>query len=416
MATDIVSSLFGTTPEMYQAAQRQAAQQQALEMAKLDSFQRATAGLQMAGYDLGQGIGGALGVQDPQLQMAARTQELLKTVNPNNPDSLAKAAQIAAQFSPQLAVALADKATKLMGDLTKQAQESAAATASLAGAKEKEFSISDLGRGQKLAETAKYTPESIVAALQSKDLSKLIAIDKLNKPSTDFVAKAVELGFGDKPTYGAYTPQQAAAVNKALFERDIAKAGATAAVTRIDLGSAIEKVYSSQDAEGRAKAWTAAGEAYKEGNSTLHLLDNFEQTAKSGYTGAGSDAKLALSKALGAVGVPISSKATDTEISNALSSQLVQKIAKVFPGSQSNKELAELLKSKPNISQELPTILRLIDNMRMEIKPKQMTYEQLAKLPEKERIAANPNIIEVENANKLRRLRELEAKAAAGGQ
>lgn len=268
MATDIVSSLFGTTPEMYQAAQRQQAQQQALEMAKLDPFQRATAGLQMAGYDLGQGIGGAMGIQDPQLQVVARTQELLKTVNPNNPDSLAKAAQIAAQFNPQLASALADKATKLMGDLTKQAQESAAATASLAGAKEKEFSMSDLGRGQKLAETGKFTPESIVAALQAKDLSKLVPVDKMTKPTADFVAKAVELGFGDKASYGQYSSDQVKAINTALFDEDIKKKAAGAAVTRVSVDVKGEeefiKTLGGIEAKRVGDALTARDNAIKE--------------------------------------------------------------------------------------------------------------------------------------------------------
>lgn len=88
MADNIVSSLFGMTPEMYQAAQRQQAQQQALQMAKLDPFERATAGLQMADYDLGQGIGGAMGIQDPQLQMIAKRQSLLKGINFNDPASM----------------------------------------------------------------------------------------------------------------------------------------------------------------------------------------------------------------------------------------------------------------------------------------------------------------------------------------
>lgn len=248
MATDIVQGLFGMTPESYQLQQQAAAREQAMQFAQMDPFQRAAYGTFLGGSQLGGAIGGALGAQDPQLQMIARQQELLKTVNPNDPDSLAKAAQAAARFNPQLAVALSDKATALMGAMTKQAQESAAATSSLATAKEKEFSISEQGRGQKLAETGKYTPESIVTALRDKDFSKLVAIDKMTKPAADFISKAVELGFGDKPTYGAYTPTQAAAINKAIFDEDIKKKTAGAAyinvpVSLVDKESNLRKDY-----------------------------------------------------------------------------------------------------------------------------------------------------------------------------
>lgn len=416
MATDI-AGLFGMTPESYQLAQEQQAQQQAAQYAGMNPFQQANYGLFMGGRQLGGAIGQALGAQDPMLQQISQQQALLKSLDLSDPEAVKKAIPAAAAINPQLAAGLLNKYQEMQAAQAEQMQKIAAAKSSLATAGQKAFEISPEGKGLKLAEQGKYTPESIVAAIQpdgTTDISKLVAIDKLAKPASDFVAKAVELGFGDKPSYGAYKPEQVQAINKAIFEEDIKKKAASAAVTRIDLGTAIQEIYGKEGAQARSKAWETAGTAYTEGKGTLNLLDTFEQTAKAGFTGTGSDAKLALSKALNAMGVPISSKATDTEITNALSSQLVQKIAKVFPGSQSNKELAELLKSKPNAAQELPTILRLIDRMRMEIQPKLMTYEQLAKLPEKERATANANIIEGEMMDKLKRLRELEAKAAGG--
>ena len=411
MATDI-SGLFGMTPESYQLAQEKQAQEQALQYAGMNPFQQANYGLFMGGRQLGGALGQALGAQDPMLQMISQQQALLRTVNPNDPASLMEAAQKASAINPQLAMGLAAKAQELKTSMTEQMQKAAAAQSNLASAAKAAWEIGDQGKAMKLLETAKYTPESVAAYIKGE--GDLVPVDKLAKPASDFVAKAVELGFGDKPSYGAYKPEQVQAINKAIFEEDIKKKAAGAAATRIDLGTAIQEIYGKEGAKERSKAWEEAGKAYTEGKSTLGLLDTFEKTAKAGFTGTGADAKLALSKTLNALGVPISVKATDTEISNALSSQLVQKIAKVFPGSQSNKELAELLKSKPNISQELPTILRLIERMRMEIQPKLMTYEQLAKLPEKDRATANPNIIEGEMMDKLKRLRELEAKAAGG--
>lgn len=113
MATDIVSSLFGTTPEMYQAAQRQQAQQQALQMAQLDPFQRATAGLQMAGYDLGQGVGGALGVQDPQLQKVSTVNALAKQFDLTNPEGMIQAADSVKSIYPDVAMQLISQAQNI---------------------------------------------------------------------------------------------------------------------------------------------------------------------------------------------------------------------------------------------------------------------------------------------------------------
>lgn len=295
MADNVVQSLFGTTPEMYQAAQQQQARQNAIAMAQLDPMQRAVAGLNLAGYNLGQGIGGALGAQDPQLQMIARTQELLKTVNPNDPNSLAQAAQQAAQFSPQLASALASQATSLMGAMTKQAQESAAAEASLGSAKKAAFEVSDVGRGQKLAETGKYTPESIATAIANKDLSQLVPIDKMVKPQADFIAKAVELGFGDKPTYGSYTPQQTKAINAAIYQDDINKKAAGAAITKITMTQ--EGAFAAARGKEQAALIQEATANALNARNTLNTIESMKEKNTTGRLYSGPQANVTLETA-----------------------------------------------------------------------------------------------------------------------
>ena len=403
MATDIVQGLFGLTPEAYQAEQDRQAQAQAYKFAQLSPMQQASYGIALGANQLGGAIGQALGAQDPMLQMISQQQSLLREVNPNDINSLTQAAQKASAFSPQLAMSLADRAKALQAAQVEAESKAASAASALSTASKNAFEMSDIGRAQKLAETAKYTPESITEAITNKDLSKLVPVDKMTKPNADFIAKAVELGFGDKAKYGDYTSAQVGAINKALFNEDISKKAAGATAIRIPLGEAMEKAFLVKDREEAAKAWAQAGEAYTAGNQTLSLLNTFEKTAQSGFTGAGSDAKLALSKGLGALGVQLSPRASDTEISNALSSQLVQQIAKVFPGSQSNKELGEL-----------PTILRLIDKMRTEIQSKNITYEQGSALSEQERSKFNPKIAEVQNFNKLNRYKELVNKYNSG--
>lgn len=414
MATDIVQSLFGVTPESYQEAQRQRAQAQAVQMAQLDPMQRAVADIRSGGYNLAQGLGGIMGAQDPMLQQISMQQDLLKTVNFNDPDSIAKAAQAATAFNPQLAAKLADMATGLMGKMVTQAKESAAATSSLASAKKAEFEVSDIGRGQALVEKGLYTPESVVQAIQSKDLSKLEKIDKLAKPATDFIAKAVELGFGDKATYGAYSPDQVKAINKAIFDEDIAKKAAGAQAIRVDLGSALEKIYLATDREESAKRWGEAGKAYEVTIPLLNQLDQVEKALPNAFTGAFAEPKLALSKALGGFGVNIGTRASDTEYINAISSKVVQQIARVFPGSLAVKELDQLVKSKFNVAQEAPTILRLLGQIRDEMKAQTITYEKGSKLPEKERTSFNTSLAIGQNMKQINRYRELENKYRSG--
>lgn len=414
MATDIVQSLFGVTPESYQLQQQAAAKEQAAQFAKMDPFERAAYGTFLGANQLGGAIGGVLGAQDPMLRQVALQQDLLKSVNFNDPDSIAKAAQTATSFNPQLAAKLADMATGLMGKMVTQAKESAAATSSLASAKKAEFEVSDVGRGQKIAETGKYTPESIVEAIKTKDLGKLVPVDKMAKPATDFIAKAVELGFGDKATYGAYTPDQVKAINKAIFDEDIAKKAAGAQAIRVDLGSALEKVYLTKDREEAAKRWSEAGKAYEATIPLLNQLDQVEKALPNAFTGAFAEPKLALSKVLGGFGVNIGTRASDTEYINAISSKVVQQIARVFPGSLAVKELDQLVKSKFNVAQEAPTILRLLGQIRDEMKAQAVTYEQGSKLSEKDRTSFNTSLAVGQNMKKINRYRELENKYRSG--
>ena len=179
---------------------------------------------------------------------------------------------------------------------------------------------------------------------------------------------------------------------------------------KIPLGDVLDKVYLSEDRKESAKNWGLAGEAYKLTVPMIDKLNKVESTIGNAFTGAGADAKLSIAKGLSAVGVKISDKATDTEIANAISAQIVQQIAKVFPGSQSNKELEQLVKSKFNVQQELPTILRLIRQARDEMLSQKITYEQGAKLPDSERTKFNANLAQGQNYMKIQQYRDIMEK------
>jgi hypothetical protein len=113
MAASDILGLF-TTPEQYQLSQDAAARERAVSYANLDPKAKASYGFYRAGQQLANTIGGALGGQDPQLQLIARTQQLAQSANLADPASLeAVAQQLANIGNMPLAINYADRAKAL---------------------------------------------------------------------------------------------------------------------------------------------------------------------------------------------------------------------------------------------------------------------------------------------------------------
>lgn len=116
MASDILG-LF-TTPEQYQQNQLAQFQNRAATEVQLNPFQQAALGARTAGYQLGQGIGSALGGQDPQLQLIARRQQLASQLDQTDPTSFLRVAKLAAQSGdPQFAMAIADAGRQMQASM-----------------------------------------------------------------------------------------------------------------------------------------------------------------------------------------------------------------------------------------------------------------------------------------------------------
>ena len=411
--TSMIAGLF-SSPDQYQLQQNELAQQRAFQMAQLSPEQAARANIQAGFQRIGQGIGGAMGAEDPQLKLIAARQQVMRQIDQTNPESIMKGAQMLSQVDPQGATALAGLAQQMQAKMAEtthkyaQAGESIAKTEEI-GAKRESLNA----RVKALTDSGMAESQAKGIASNDKAFADTIAAKNIATPA-DYAIQAKALGFEVKPYLKDYTQEQVTAMEQGVFKHKAGIARAGAPSTKFDLGSGLEKVFLAKDREEAAKNWAAAGQAYTALVPTLSQLDKFEAIVPSGFTGAGTDAKLALSKALSASGVPISNRASDTEFANAISSKLVQQIAKVFPGSQSNKELAELLKSKPNMAQEAPTIVRLINEIRNELMSKKVTYEQMAKLPEKERTSFNPNIAEGQNYQKVQQYNDLVKKYNSG--
>lgn len=111
MATDIVQSLFGVTPEMYQQRQAAAADERALALAQLTPMQRAEFNIGRGAYQLA----GALGGPDPGLQMISARNALARQIDFNNPASIQAGVKSLTQAGDtQGAMMLADTARKAL--------------------------------------------------------------------------------------------------------------------------------------------------------------------------------------------------------------------------------------------------------------------------------------------------------------
>jgi len=125
----MVAGLF-STPEQYQQ-QRQAVQRaQAIQMAQLDPFQQGQANIQMGFNRLADVGAGALGIQDPQLQLQSMRQQAVQGMDPTDPESIMQAAQRLASIDPANASRLAEmsRAAALKKAQTDKALRTAGAT------------------------------------------------------------------------------------------------------------------------------------------------------------------------------------------------------------------------------------------------------------------------------------------------
>jgi hypothetical protein len=93
MADSIVGGLFGMTPESYQDTRQLLEQRQALQQAQLDPYEAVNYMAARAGQQLGRGLGGLLGGQDPTLQRISAFQNLASQADLTSPQGYATLGQ-----------------------------------------------------------------------------------------------------------------------------------------------------------------------------------------------------------------------------------------------------------------------------------------------------------------------------------
>jgi hypothetical protein len=182
-----IAGLF-QTPEQYQLAQRQAQDAQAIQYANLDPRAKADYGFYSAGQQLAGAIGGALGGQDPQLQLISRRQALASQLDQTDPNSFMRVAQLAAQSGdPQFAMSIADAGRQMQASMATARKTTAEAQkAELSNAQETKLRDElsqlppDASEADILSIVTKYgSPDKVLAALQrSREMQNQIETKK----------------------------------------------------------------------------------------------------------------------------------------------------------------------------------------------------------------------------------------------
>jgi len=178
MADSIVGGLFGMTPEMYQQQQAQQGLATGAQMGQMapDAFGRSM--LYSGASQLGRGIGGALGGQDPQLQLISIRNAVMQDVDPNNPVSLQTAIQKLSKAGDQVgALQLTDYLRKAQSDyaliqqrtaekLTPEVRNAMAYASSIAPQGTEKFNKAYQAKLDEQTSKAEKAPPSMVAEYQ----------------------------------------------------------------------------------------------------------------------------------------------------------------------------------------------------------------------------------------------------------
>lgn len=402
MATDSMMSggLFAT-PEQYQQAQLAQQQDMAMRMAQLTPEQRAAAGMQVAGYQIGSGIGSALGAQDPQLQILSQRRAILSQINPNDPSSLSQAAQKAAQMGDGALLSDVMGRLKSLSDIQKEQATAAKTGQEVLGVQSRAQTLMDDG-----------VPEAKAKALASseKSFSEYISSKKIATPP-DYAVAAGAAGIPVKPFLSDYTPEQIRAMEKGVFSHKagIAQAGRTTIINQQEG----ELTKSNVNAFGmlRDQAVTAG--------KTLEAVQAITPLIDKSFTGFGANQKLTAGQLADTFGVPISGT-SETEQLKSLQNNLKIGNSTVLKGSLSDKDMAILGDAIGQGNTTAGGIKAIINNIRKDalISQKQYQkaneYQQQGKLSQYDFVKGSNEArdeISKDLEAKLKRLKELEARA-----
>jgi hypothetical protein len=242
MATDIVGSLFGVSPEMYQEDRNRQGMRDAIAMAQLDPMQMGRANIMAGAGRAAGGFAGLMGVEDPQMRLISQRNALAKQFDVSTPEGLAQYGQALQQVGDtQGAVAIASELRKIRSETSKQELEQAQAIKALMPPKltGDERYIADLRLVESMVRAGKEPSKEQLSNAN-------IAAQMLSKPRSFF-----DQASGQTVTIPATDPSKAFPLTFELeeFQPLLAKTGTTTAqVTGGNLPSASQASIGEIDA------------------------------------------------------------------------------------------------------------------------------------------------------------------------
>ena len=273
MATDIVQTLFGITPEGYQRQQDALLDARALKFAELDPMAQATYGIYRGAGQLGGALGRALGGEDPELARISLRQSLARQIDYNNPESIQAGVRSLTQAGDTMgAMMLADTARKAASEiaLAQQRGREGAAKSPL----------------QELLRSGKYTPASIGTYANTGDIAQLVSAEAGDKPTSEQANARAFAATKGKPG----TPEYDAAYRDKLTEL-IAKAPPTtpsvgAEAERIAQAAPYNKPYAQLTPEQKAEVNAKVeAQATARARASATNITNVQEKAELGARG-----------------------------------------------------------------------------------------------------------------------------------
>jgi hypothetical protein len=311
MADNIVGGLFGVDPEQLMRQRQATDASNAFRYAQLEPLEQAKMSIYQGSAGLGRGIQGLLG-GDPELERISKIKQLSSQFDLTAPTGIRDFARALQPFAPNEAMMAAKRAD--------------------------EMDVSIATVKQKSREAQPKVDEIVNQQLWQQSLTQ---------------------AGGD--------PQKAAMIYR---EQELKGKERTAPKTTFDL-SGLAGLFAKEEAKASAKDVTEqigkAQEQLKTNSKLSRDIAELERIIPNSFQGQLSDIAKTSSKTLSALGIPITEKASNTEVANALFNNFVLPAVKQLPGSLAAKELAFLQQTKPNSLQEPATINRLIKMVKEDI-------------------------------------------------
>jgi len=287
MADNIVGGLFGVDPAALQRQQQMTDTANAYRFAQLDPMQQAKMAQYQGGAGLARGIGGLLGMEDPELAKASMAKKLAGQFDITNPEGLRQYAQALAQNgAPDLAQMAAVEADKReQTGLGLQKTKSAIAKEEMSAAQEEKLRAElsalppNASESQVIEIVRKYgSPDKILQILTaSQDRATARAVAASNKavaPSKPLPVGLQKDELKDLEAIDTYTAQ-----SEALAPSIANLTPNEKGVRKLNLSPVNNAKYMAQNAVGNS---TEESRAYEGLKSAVDTAVNLQVSAEKG--------------------------------------------------------------------------------------------------------------------------------------